>query len=181
MKNLDRNKTYTTVGAKKEHVKHLFAWLVLNDEDWKKQDEDFLISGTRISYDRIHNTWQYEPFKKTQYTPISELFEEEPKKVRCLYPFRGITVGEVYEIVCIDEWDFTLIEDDGTEQDYAIEHLDGKHFKYVEEEWKFHCVENYQNNIEVVWRKGEEFKRTMYRENATVTQTELETIAKSLR
>lgn len=74
MKDLDINKTYTTTGAKQEHIEELFKWLVENDIRWGKGCKFPLIKGIKIRYYELE--WGYD-FSDLEATPISELFEEQ--------------------------------------------------------------------------------------------------------
>lgn len=58
------------------------------------------------------------------------------RKVKIIYYFIGVTIGKEYEIVDNRNGLITIIEDNGKEQCYGVDHINNGNLKLVPEEWE---------------------------------------------
>ena len=58
------------------------------------------------------------------------------RKVKIIYYFTGVTIGKEYEIVDNRNGLITIIEDNGKEQCYGVDHINNGNLKLVPEEWE---------------------------------------------
>ena len=58
------------------------------------------------------------------------------RKVKVVNGFVGVTIGKEYEIVSVEDDLFMIIEDNGKEQCYGVDHINNGNLKLVPEEWE---------------------------------------------